>query len=80
MNTRFKVTASYNILLYMCDFIHVLIFVIVSKCRKKSQINEYSGEQFRLPWVCGFSLIVYKKDVAALQVDFASPADVTAIA
>jgi hypothetical protein len=34
MNTRFKVFASYNILQYLCDFIHVLIFVTVSKCRK----------------------------------------------
>ena len=42
MNTRFRVFASYNILQYLCDFIHVLIFVTVSKCRKKSQINEYS--------------------------------------
>jgi hypothetical protein len=32
MNTRFKVVASYNILQYLCDFIHVLIFVYVSKC------------------------------------------------
>jgi hypothetical protein len=42
MNTRFKEFASYNILQYLCDFIHVLIFVTVSKCSKKSQINEYS--------------------------------------
>ena len=42
MNTRFKVFASYNILQCLCDFIHVLIFVIISKCQKKSQINEYS--------------------------------------
>ena len=42
MNTRFKIFASYNILQYLCDFIHVLIFVSVSKCWKKSQINEYS--------------------------------------
>jgi hypothetical protein len=34
MNTRFKVFASYNILQYLCDFIHVLIFVTVSKCQK----------------------------------------------
>ena len=34
MNTRFKVFTSYNILQYLCDFIHVLIFVTVSKCRK----------------------------------------------
>ena len=42
MNTRFKVFASYNILQYLCDLIHVLIFVTVSKLPKKSQINEYS--------------------------------------
>ena len=41
MNTRFKVFASYNILQYLCDFIHVLTFVTVSKMPKKSQINEY---------------------------------------
>ena len=27
-----KVFASYNILQYLCDFIHVLIFINVSKC------------------------------------------------
>ena len=37
MNTRFKVIASYNILPY--DFIHVLIFVIVSKCRKSPKLT-----------------------------------------
>jgi hypothetical protein len=42
MNTRFKVFASYNILQYMCDFIHVLIFVTVSKCRKSPKFREYS--------------------------------------
>ena len=36
--TRFKVIASYNILQYLCDFIHVLIFVIVSKCRKSPKL------------------------------------------
>jgi hypothetical protein len=41
MNTRFKVFSSHNILQYLCDFIHVLIFVTVSM-PKKSQINEYS--------------------------------------
>jgi hypothetical protein len=45
MNTRFKVFASYNILQYLCDFIHVLIFVTVSKMLKKSQINEYSDQK-----------------------------------
>jgi hypothetical protein len=38
MNTRFKVFTSYNILQYLCDFIHVLIFVTVSKCRKSSKL------------------------------------------
>ena len=38
MNTHFKVFASYNILQYLCDFIHVLIFVIVSKCWKRSKL------------------------------------------
>jgi hypothetical protein len=36
MNTRFKVFASYNILQYLCDFIHVLKFVTVSKCQKRN--------------------------------------------
>ena len=39
MDTRFKVFASYNILQYLCDFIHVLIFVIVSKCRKSPNLT-----------------------------------------
>jgi hypothetical protein len=39
MTTRFKVIASYNILQYLCDFIHVLIFVIVSKCRKSPKLT-----------------------------------------
>ena len=39
MNTRFKVFASNNILQYLCDFIHVLIFVIVSKCWKNPKLT-----------------------------------------
>jgi hypothetical protein len=39
MNTRFKVFASYNILQYLCDFIHVLIFVTVSKCQKSPNLT-----------------------------------------
>jgi hypothetical protein len=39
MNTRFKVFASYNILQYLCDFIHVLIFVTVSKCGKSPKLT-----------------------------------------
>ena len=39
MNTHFKVFASYNILQYLCDFIHVLIFVNVSKCQKNPKLT-----------------------------------------
>ena len=39
MNTHFKVFASYNILQYLGDFIHVLVFVIVSKCRKNPKLT-----------------------------------------
>jgi hypothetical protein len=39
MNTRFKVFASYNFLQYLCDFIHVRLFVIVSKCRKSPKLT-----------------------------------------
>ena len=39
MNILFKVLASYNILLHLCDFIHVLVFVIVSKCRKSPKLT-----------------------------------------
>ena len=39
MNTRFKVFASYNILQYLCDFIHVFIFINVSKCRKSPKLT-----------------------------------------
>jgi len=39
MNTRFKVFASYNILQNLCDFIHVLIFVTVSKCQKSPKLT-----------------------------------------
>ena len=38
MNTHFKVYASYNIFQYLCDFIHVLKFVTVSKCRKSPKL------------------------------------------
>ena len=33
MNTCFKVFASYYILQHLCEFIHVLIFVTLSKCQ-----------------------------------------------
>ena len=45
--TYFKVFASYNLLQYLCDFIYVLIFVIVSKMPKKSQVNEYSDDHHK---------------------------------
>jgi hypothetical protein len=38
MNTRFKVFASYNILQNLCDSIHALIFVTVSKCQKSPKL------------------------------------------
>ena len=39
MNTRFKVFASYTIFQYLSDFIHVLIFVNVSKCQKSPKLT-----------------------------------------
>ena len=39
MNTRFKVFACYNILQYLCDVIHVLIFATVSKYRKSPKLT-----------------------------------------
>ena len=39
-----QVYASYNILQYLCDFIHVLIFCNCLKMPKKSQINESSDK------------------------------------
>ena len=45
MNTRFKVFASYNILQYMCDLIHVFIFVVVSKCRKNPKLTNVVIDQ-----------------------------------
>ena len=38
MNTRFKVFTSYNILQYLSDFIHVLIFGPISKCQKSPKL------------------------------------------
>jgi hypothetical protein len=39
MNTRFKAFVSYIILQYLCDFIHVLIFVTASKCQKSPKLT-----------------------------------------
>ena len=59
MNTRFIVFASYNILQYLCDFIHVLIFVTVSKCRKSHKLTNIVFQDiyiymvlFCLSWQC----------------------------
>ena len=35
---RCEVFASYNIFQYLCDPIHVLIFVLVSKCQKSPKL------------------------------------------
>ena len=51
MNTHLKVFASYNILQYLCDFIHVLIFCNCLKMPKKSQINESSDKVSNQLWV-----------------------------
>jgi hypothetical protein len=63
MNTRFKVCASYNILQYLCDFIHVLIFVTVSKCRKSPKLTNimitYVAHSLSLPrfWLSSMARI-----------------------
>ena len=56
MNTRFKIFAIYNILQYLCDFIHVLIFVTVSKCCKSPKltnivIHDYFHNSLRRTWL-----------------------------
>ena len=51
MNNRFKVFASYNILQDPCDFIHVLIFVTVSKCRKSPKLTNIVIGIHAKPWV-----------------------------
>ena len=47
MNTCFKIFASYSILQYMCDFIHVLISVIVSECQKSPKLTNIVIPQAR---------------------------------
>jgi hypothetical protein len=49
MNTRFKAFASYNILQHLCDFIHVLISVTVSKCRKSPKLTNIVIGALRQP-------------------------------
>ena len=39
MNTRFKIFASSNILQYMCEFLHVMMFVNVSKFPKSPKLT-----------------------------------------
>ena len=55
MNTWFKVFASYNILQYPCDFIHVLIFVTVSKCRKSPKLMNIVIEVSHFPCMNWFN-------------------------
>ena len=50
MNTRFKVLASDNILQYMCDLIHVLIFVTFSKCRKSPKLTNIGIWDLHIMW------------------------------
>jgi hypothetical protein len=64
MNTRFKVFASYNILQYLCDFIHVLIFVTISKCRKSPKLTNIvirgalgGGQNFQIQPLSGRTLV-----------------------
>jgi hypothetical protein len=66
MNTRFKVFASYNILHYLCDFIHVLIFVTVSKCRKSPKLTNIVIQDFKkitghFRGICMIYFILIKK-------------------
>jgi hypothetical protein len=59
MNTRFKVFASYNILQCLCDFIHVLIFVTVSKCRKNPKLTNIVITSALHPHVLSLSLSLH---------------------
>ena len=67
MNTCFKVFASYNNLQNLCDLIHVLIFVIVSKCQKKSpnmdivltNIVIQHGNLLSIEWTFSKSICTY---------------------
>ena len=52
MNTRFKISASYNILQYLCDFIRVLISVTVSKCRKSLKLTNIVIKDIKM-WPVG---------------------------
>ena len=59
MNTRFKLFASYNILQYLCDFIHVLIFVTVSKCRKSPRLTNIAIICQRSNWTDSYIQCVF---------------------
>ena len=56
MNTRFKVFAAYNILQYVCDFIHVLIFVTISKCWKSPKLTNIVIKVKLVGWLVGWAL------------------------
>ena len=60
MNTHFEVFASYNILQYLSDFIHVLIFVTVTKCRKSPKLTNIVivlvMNQITTRWTCNVKI------------------------
>jgi hypothetical protein len=80
MNTYFKVFASYNILQYMCDFIHVLTFETVSKCQKSPKVTnivmsgvwsgftQIGGKGF--PMLLFSTYTVATKDLLVVDVDW----------
>ena len=65
MNICFIVFASYNIIQYLCDFIRVLIFVIVSKCQKNPKwtnivilVKDIGGDTYALVGEYKLTIIV----------------------
>jgi hypothetical protein len=52
-----KVFASYNILQYLCDFIHVLKFVTISKCQKSPELTNVRM-MWEILYKCCASLII----------------------
>ena len=55
MNTHFRVFTSYNNLQDLCDFIHVLRFVTVSKCQKSPKLMNIVIWGDNNPW-CSFNV------------------------
>ena len=63
MNIRFKVFAPYNILQYLCDYIHVLIVVTVSKCRKSPKLTNILINACEITSVCLCGLSTVQDEV-----------------